>query len=153
MIDPNTGIEMFESDDIIKYLFKIYGSVTVPKVIEANNAWVAISAGIGLTLGRFGRGLNYRFSDPPPLPLNVWLYESSPFGKIVKEALTELELEHTVIYTPRGSPNRQRMLDQVGRFQVPYLEDPNTGVKLFESQAIVEYLEKQYGANAQVSYL
>lgn len=30
--------------------------------------------------------------------------------------------------------------------QVPYLEDPNQGVYLFESAAICEYLEKTYGA-------
>ncbi|RIJ70076.1 glutathione S-transferase, partial [Nakamurella silvestris] len=29
--------------------------------------------------------------------------------------------------------------------QVPYLEDPNTGAKLFESESIVNYLQKQYG--------
>ncbi|MDU6056014.1 MAG: glutathione S-transferase N-terminal domain-containing protein, partial [Acinetobacter junii] len=29
--------------------------------------------------------------------------------------------------------------------QVPYLVDPNTGVKMFESAKIVEYLKKQYG--------
>jgi glutathione S-transferase len=28
--------------------------------------------------------------------------------------------------------------------QVPYLIDPNTGVEMFESAEIVEYLEKTY---------
>lgn len=28
--------------------------------------------------------------------------------------------------------------------QVPYLEDPNTGVKMFESADIVEYVRKTY---------
>lgn len=28
--------------------------------------------------------------------------------------------------------------------QVPYLEDPNTGVKMFESADIVEYLQQTY---------
>jgi glutathione S-transferase len=27
---------------------------------------------------------------------------------------------------------------------VPYLEDPNTGVKMFESASMVEYLESAY---------
>lgn len=31
--------------------------------------------------------------------------------------------------------------------QVPYIEDPNTGVAMFESSAIVEYLEKTYGSS------
>ncbi|EYT44070.1 glutathione S-transferase, N-terminal domain protein, partial [Acinetobacter sp. 478810] len=32
-----------------------------------------------------------------------------------------------------------------GKMQVPYLVDPNTGVKMFESAQIVKYLKKQYG--------
>ena len=31
-----------------------------------------------------------------------------------------------------------------GRFQVPYLEDPNTGAEMFESERIIEYLRKSY---------
>jgi glutathione S-transferase len=31
-----------------------------------------------------------------------------------------------------------------GTFQVPYLVDPNTGTELFESTAIVKYLEQVY---------
>ena len=37
----------------------------------------------------------------------------------------------------------------MGRFsqdiQVPFLKDPNTHVDLFESEAIVSYLQRQYG--------
>jgi glutathione S-transferase len=32
--------------------------------------------------------------------------------------------------------------------QVPFLEDPNAGVCLFESKAIIEYLEKTYAGAA-----
>ena len=38
------------------------------------------------------------------------------------------------------------MLEKYGRFQVPFLEDPNQGVCLFESKDIVEYLNKTYAA-------
>jgi glutathione S-transferase len=34
--------------------------------------------------------------------------------------------------------------------QVPFLEDPNTGLAMFESKAIIEYLEKTYGSTASV---
>nr|GMC95510.1 Thioredoxin-like protein [Ipomoea batatas] len=36
------------------------------------------------------------------------------------------------------------MYQRVGHFQVPYLEDPNTGVQMFESAEIVEYLRATY---------
>lgn len=43
----------------------------------------------------------------------------------------------------------QELLDKRGHFQVPYLEDPNQGVFLFESSAIVKYLEDMYaGSNS-----
>ena len=46
----------------------------------------------------------------------------------------------------RGSPKRQGIFERTGRFQVPYLEDPNTGVALFESADIVQYIKETYGA-------
>ena len=46
---------------------------------------------------------------------------------------------------------RQKMFEQTnGVFQIPYLEDPNNGVKLFESSAIIEYLQKMYGVKRSV---
>ena len=42
----------------------------------------------------------------------------------------------------------QELLDKRGHFQVPYLEDPNAGVYLFESSAIVKYLEDTYAASS-----
>lgn len=42
----------------------------------------------------------------------------------------------------------QELLDKRGHFQVPYLEDPNEGVYLFESSAIVKYLEDKYALSA-----
>ena len=77
-------------------------------------------------------------------PLELWTYESSPFTKAVRESLTELAIPHVVRYCPRGSTKRNELLARTGTFQVPYLEDANTGVKMFESSAMVEYLEATY---------
>ena len=56
-------------------------------------------------------------------------YESSPFCKVVREQLCELELPHVQRSCARGSPKRQELFERRGRFQAPYLEDPNTGVR------------------------
>ena len=52
-------------------------------------------------------------------------------------------------YVPLVGGKREKIIPVMGRakqdIQVPYLEDPNTGEKLFESAAIVSYLQKQYG--------
>ena len=60
--------------------------------------------------------------------------------------LVELELPHLMRTVGRGSPKRQELKDRRGTFQAPYIEDPNTGVAMFESSAIVKYLEEQYAA-------
>jgi glutathione S-transferase len=154
MKDPNTGVEMFESDDIISYLFKVYGNGQVPWTLKQGSPIVPLTAGLGVSLARMGAGGSYRDSNPPANPLVLWAYEGSPFCKVVRENLCALEIPHTVMFSPRGSYNRQRLWEKAGRFQVPWLEDPNTGVNLFESEAINEYIEKQYGvAQTPVKYL
>lgn len=62
----------------------------------------------------------------------------------MRESLTELCIPHVVRYCPRGSSKRDELLERTGRFQVPYLEDPNTETKMFKSASMVEYLEKTY---------
>ncbi|PKI49341.1 hypothetical protein CRG98_030269 [Punica granatum] len=90
------------------------------------------------------QGSSYRPSKLPPKPLEIWAYEGSPFCKLVREVLVELELPHLVRCCARGSPKRQMLYEKAGCFQVPYLVDPNTGVQMFESAEIVEYLQATY---------
>ena len=69
----------------------------------------------------------------------------SPFVRPVREKLCSLCLPHVIVPTARGSANRDRLIQRTGKqFQVPYLVDPNTGVELFESPEILEYLESVY---------
>lgn len=117
---------------------------------QQQSDWPLWTANLGLKLFRLGAGGRYRPSSfdyaTPGRPLRLWAYEGSPFCKVVRETLCELELPHTCVYAPRGSANRQALFDRTGgKFQVPYLEDPNTGVKLFESAVICDYLRKYYG--------
>ncbi|XVF76196.1 hypothetical protein PTKIN_Ptkin13bG0247400 [Pterospermum kingtungense] len=142
MVDPNTGVAMYESDEIIKYLVGKYGDGTVPLMLSLG-LLTTLTAGFAM-IGRMGRGSSYTPSKLPPKPLEIWSYEGSPFCKIVREVLVELELPHIQHSCARGSPKRQIFYEQVGHFQVPYLEDPNTGVKMFESAEIVEYLKATY---------
>jgi glutathione S-transferase len=95
-------------------------------------------------LPRLGKGSKYQFSKPPVKPLTLWAYEASPFCKIVRERLSELEIPHLLKNCPRGSRKRQELFNLTGIFQVPFLQDPNTGVNMFESADIIEYLDKIY---------
>ncbi|XP_020260361.1 uncharacterized protein LOC109836771 [Asparagus officinalis] len=142
MVDPNTGVAMYESDDIIKYLVNKYGDGSVP-ILLSLGLFTTITAGLAMT-GRLGKGSSYTPSKLPPEPIELWAYEGSPFCKLVREVIVELELPHILHSCARGSPKRQILFERVGHFQAPYLEDPNTGVKMFESADIIEYLKATY---------
>ncbi|XP_073099206.1 uncharacterized protein [Elaeis guineensis] len=148
MVDPNTGVAMYESDDIIKYLVDKYGDGTIPLMLSLGPI-TTLTAMLALIF-RLGKGSSYTPSKQPPVPLELWAFESSPFCKIVREVLVELELPHLLhsclllCSIARGSPRRHEFYQKMGHFQVPYLEDPNTGVKMFESAEIIEYLKATY---------
>lgn len=145
MVDPNTGTAMYESDDIIKYLVKKYGDGSIPFTLSLG-LLTTLTEGFAM-IGRMGKGSSYTPSKLPPKPLELWAYEGSPFCKIVREVLVELELPHIFRSCARGSPKRQILFEKAGHFQAPYIEDPNTGVQMFESAEIVEYLKVTYAGS------
>jgi glutathione S-transferase len=142
MVDPNTGYSLYESDEIIDYLSRTYGDGKMAFQLKLGPL-TTVTAGLAM-LGRAGRGSSYRPAKKPAKPLELWAYEASPFCKIVREVLVELELPHIYHSCARGSPKRQELFERVGHFQAPYLEDPNTGAAMFESADIIDYLEKEY---------
>jgi len=123
-----------------------------------------VLTGLGSAL-RGWRGIRVRAAKVPEQRLELWSFESSPYSRLVRERLTELELPYLLHnlgkeqfadmgpatmrvkrgpYTPKPGGKREQVLAKLGRVQVPYLEDPNTGTSLFESAAIIDYLEAQY---------
>lgn len=79
--------------------------------------------------------------------ITLWGFEGSPFVRPVRETLCALGLRHRLITCARGSQNRDKLFALTGRFQAPYLQDPNTGVNMFESGDIVKYLHAAYSVN------
>jgi len=152
LIDPNTGAEMFESGDIIDYLLDTYGPS--PDVFDRKALWtvtneafaVATATQVAILRGFPGaqRQPNARPDNEEMKPLELWGYECSPFVRPVREKLGSLCLPHKMVSCSRGSANRDLMVQKTGRFQVPYLVDPNTGIEMFEGPEIVEYLEAAY---------
>lgn len=96
----------------------------------------------GMTVGKLG--------PRPELPLRLWDFERCPHCRIVREALTALDLEVEVRPCPRGGTRFRPELKGPG---VPQLEDPNTGVHLVGSTVIVKYLYDRYGAGAPPGFL
>jgi glutathione S-transferase len=142
LVDPDAGVEMYESDDIVRHLFARYGHGGTPFALAEGPLTDASSALAGLW--RAGRGSFARPSRAPEQPLELWSFEASPFCRIVREALCALELPYVLHNVARGSPRRAAFVQRSGRMQVPYLEDPNSSTSLFESADIVAFLEKTW---------
>ena len=163
LVDTNTGKNLLESARIVDYLFRTYGGQPTPWVYRPGKLQPLVG---GLSSAVRGlHGLQSRASRKPEKLLELWSFESSPYSRLVRERLCELELAYVLHnigkeqwadmgpatlrikpgpYKPRPGGRRERVLAQLGRVQVPYLEDPNTGVKMFESEKIMAYLEEQY---------
>ena len=141
-VDPNTGEAMYESDDIIAYLYETYGDGQVP--------WI-LSLGPLTTLGasfasafRLGRGQGYRPARAPKKPLELYSFEISPYARIAREALCTLEIPYLLHNVGKKSPSRPAFEKRSGKVMVPYLVDPNTDTEMFESAEIVAYLQETY---------
>lgn len=141
LVDPNTGVEMYESDDIVRYLFERYGDGEVPFLFSAP---LADLSSFLANVARPARGTFYRKARAPEVPLDLWSFEASPFCRLVREGLSTLELPYQLHNVAKGSAHREAFVARSGRMMVPFLLDPNTGVEMFESADIVEYLEKTY---------
>lgn len=142
LVDPNTGREMYESDDIVRYLFERYGNGRVPLslglgVLTDLSSFVASAA-------RPGFGGLYRRAETPERQLELYSFEPSPFCRIVRERLCALEIPYVLHNVANGSPSRAAFVERSGKMQVPYLVDPNTDTAMFESADIVAYLEDTY---------
>jgi len=169
LIDDNTGTQLLESQAIIDYLFQHYGETgktpkawqSMPKmpVLQTLVSSVSLMRGLNANAGNTSTAV-------PAQLLHLWSFDASPFSRLVRERLCELEIPyvlHNVAkerwqdmgpailrlkpgkYVPVAGGKRERELPVMqGRLQVPYLVDPNTGVQMFESKDILKYLDQTY---------
>ncbi|KAL8439476.1 hypothetical protein Efla_004675 [Eimeria flavescens] len=112
---------------------------------------------------RLGNGLvaasNLSACKRPSKHLILYEYEPSPFCRRVREVLSVLRIDYISRPCPReslalhayckDSRFRNELKAKGKRLQFPYLDDPNTGTQLYESAHIIEYLWKEYGAEAR----
>ncbi|MDN6318492.1 MAG: glutathione S-transferase N-terminal domain-containing protein [Marinobacter sp.] len=164
LVDRNTDTVMYESEAIIEYLFRQYAGMSVPGYYR-ERIWQPVLGSLGSVASAM-RGLRASLTKQPEKPLDLWSFEGSPFSRLVREKLCELEIPYTLHnlgkehwtelgpakqrikpgpYRPIPGGKRDAFFQARGRVQVPYLEDPNTGEELFESAHILDYLSAQYG--------
>ncbi len=140
--DPNTGTALYESGEIVRYLFSMYGKGTVPFLYKNDVTSLAAGA-IGLSL-RPGTGNQALPSRSPERMLELYSFEASPYCRIVREVLCSLEIPYVLHNVAKGSPGRNAFVERSGRMMVPWLVDANTDTQLFESADIKEYLLSTY---------
>ncbi|OGI23584.1 MAG: hypothetical protein A2287_04660 [Candidatus Melainabacteria bacterium RIFOXYA12_FULL_32_12] len=77
--------------------------------------------------------------------LELYQFEQCPYCKKVREKLTELNLDYICRNVQKGTRKRGILLTLGGQDQVPFLVDQDKEVYMYESDKIIEYLDKNYG--------
>jgi len=94
--------------------------------------------GLGMQVGTLGRR--------PECLLELYDFEGCPYCRKVREALSILDLDVLVYPCPKGGTVHRAAAEHCGgKQQFPYLVDPNAGVDLYESDAIIRHLFDRYG--------
>lgn len=164
LVDPNTGVEMYESLDIVDYLYATYGLRELPLKWRAGKLQTLGS--MLASAPRVSRGMQARPGRLPEYLLELYSFESSPYARPVRELLCEMEIPYILrncgrtkleewILPPMRDwlkielnselENRRVLQKTEGRVSIPYLYDPNTETGLFESADILAYLRQTYG--------
>lgn len=159
--DPNTDTWLYESADIIAYLRREYAQRDTN---QSGHAFKVLSSDLA-SGSRALWGLKAKAHKSAEQPLVLYSFESSPYSRLVRERLCELELPYILRNTgkaawkdmgppqlraalfpdePISGRNRQALLARTGKVQVPYLIDPNTGTEMYESADIIDYLNRTY---------
>jgi glutathione S-transferase len=98
---------------------------------------------------RLGRGIAPAVTAAqrpgPKHLLELYDFEGCPYCRKVREVLCELDLDFLVHPVAQGSHRREALKKLGGKVQVPYLIDPNTHTRLYESDDIIDYLNERYG--------
>ena len=102
-----------------------------------------------------GRGVNANNGRRQPVePLELYDMEACSYCRLVREALTDLDLDVMIYPCPKGGDRYRPLVERLGgKQQFPYLMDPNTGAAMYESADIVAYLYREYGRSQGPSQL
>lgn len=142
LVDPNRNHASSESNRLVAYLFRHYGDGRVPAMLNGGS-----TAMLSSKLASQARGGVMHYEAPalmPERPLELYGYEASPYCRFVREQLDALGIAYLTRNLARNSRRRIAFEKEHGKLQFPYLFDPNTDKGLFETGAILTYLDESY---------
>ncbi|PWY62631.1 thioredoxin-like protein, partial [Aspergillus eucalypticola CBS 122712] len=85
-------------------------------------------------------------------PITLWSHTYGPNPWKVAMVLEELELPYKTTYVASGDFKKEPLTLVNPNGRVPAIEDPNTGITLWESGAIIEYLTETYDKDNKISF-
>lgn len=85
-------------------------------------------------------------------PITVYMHGRSPNPWKVIMILEELSLPYTAKSVPYSEIKSEPFISVNPNGRLPAIEDPNTGITLWESGAIVEYLVETYDKDHKISF-
>jgi glutaredoxin len=169
LIDPNANAQMYESSDIVRYLFKTYGGGEENIPFPLNAGYLdTVDSKVATIIRIFplNQGLVRELAEKPGQPLIFYNFEANPECRRVRETLSSLEIPYTMINlapelssstnipfvgvslaTARAnkSEKRRRIEAEIGpHFDLPYLRDPNNNTDKVGVDEIIEYLLNEY---------
>ncbi|MEH6587951.1 MAG: glutathione S-transferase N-terminal domain-containing protein [Halioglobus sp.] len=163
LIDSNTGVEMYESLEIVTYLFETYGPGELP--LKWKFGRLQTVGSMLASAPRMNQGMQANTGLEPEQLLELYSFESSPYARVVREKLCEMEIPYIVRncgrtqvqewllppvrnalkITPESTlDNRRHLQHREGRVSIPYLYDPDLDVGMFESADILAHLRERY---------
>lgn len=164
LVDPNTGVEMYESLDIVTYLYETYGQRPLP--LKWRMGKLQTVGSMLASAPRVSRGMEANTGKLPVYMLELYSFESSPYARPVRELLCEMEIPYVVRSCGRSElqewvlpplrkafkilpestlQNRRQLQEDEGKVSIPFLYDPNSETGMFESKDILKYLRDNYG--------
>ena len=165
LVDENQDVAMYESMDIVRYLYETYGGGELPvkwRLGALQTASSVLASGFRVT-----RGMSALTAQQPEQMLELFSFEASPFARPVRELLCQLELSYVLRSCGRSEitewfppplrerfgiepdsqlTNRRDLQSREGKTGIPFLFDPNTDTGMFESDDIMDYLLAEYSA-------
>lgn len=77
--------------------------------------------------------------------IELYQRENCPFSHRVRSRLSDLGLDFIAHTVADNDLKHQQLVQAGGKDQIPFMVDHSTGTKLYESSAILAYLDHQYG--------
>ena len=163
LIDAGEDVRASGLHDCLQHVLETYAEIGWATAVLGSLP-MRLTSKLASTL-RGTAGNHAQPSKAPRHPLELYSFESSPYARLVRERLCELELpwilrsfgkeqladwgppnlRFTLMpWQPRPGGRREIMLRDTGKAQVPYLIDRNQNIELFESEQILRHLDQHY---------